>query len=276
LLDYQGKRINVALRFTRSVIPNLFTLANLFCGFSAIIRYAENDYIKGTMLLFAAALFDMLDGVMARLTKSASELGVELDSLCDAVSFGIAPSFLLYQVYYRFHPTTGILLASLPAMAGVYRLARFNAQITSLEDKEYFRGMPIPAGAMMILSYVMFVLNVGKGSIDPQLPFGDIDAWTIGVTIVVSLAMVSTIRYENLPRPSRRSMKSHPILFVAGVTGTVLAIITEGQSLFPFLALYVVVGFVRHIWTGFRTPSVLDDELENPDEDDGIFYPSQD
>ncbi|MFM8438896.1 MAG: CDP-alcohol phosphatidyltransferase family protein, partial [Candidatus Kapaibacterium sp.] len=84
----------MVFRRTRSVIPNLFTLANLFCGFSAIVAYAHGDFSHGTSLIFAAGVFDMLDGVMARLTRSASELGVELDSLCDAVSFGVAPSFL--------------------------------------------------------------------------------------------------------------------------------------------------------------------------------------
>ncbi|MFM8472960.1 MAG: CDP-diacylglycerol--serine O-phosphatidyltransferase, partial [Candidatus Kapaibacterium sp.] len=190
----------MVFRRTRSVIPNLFTLANLFCGFSAIVAYAHGDFSHGTSLIFAAGVFDMLDGVMARLTRSASELGVELDSLCDAVSFGVAPSFLLYQTFFQNHPQSGTLIASLPAMAGVFRLARFNAGASALQDKEYFRGMPIPAGALTIVSFVTFFLLDTRYA--GMLPGGS-SVWVYLVTIGVSGAMVSTIRYENLPRPSK-------------------------------------------------------------------------
>jgi len=86
------------MRITRSIIPNLFTLANLFSGFTAIIHISDGNYDKAAIFIFIAGIFDALDGMMARLTKSTSELGVELDSLCDAVSFGLAPSFMLYKI----------------------------------------------------------------------------------------------------------------------------------------------------------------------------------
>jgi CDP-diacylglycerol--serine O-phosphatidyltransferase len=142
------------MRVTRSVIPNLFTLANLFCGFAAIVACFEGHLDRAALLIITAGVFDMLDGVVARITRSTSEFGVELDSLCDAVSFGVAPSAMLYQAMFHDWHQWGLLLASLPALAGVLRLARFNIQLTSMEDKLYFRGMPIPAGAFMIVSYL--------------------------------------------------------------------------------------------------------------------------
>ncbi len=255
----------MALRITRSIVPNFFTLANLFCGFSAIVLFSRYDFTNGALLILLAAVFDMLDGVMARLTKSASELGVELDSLCDAVSFGVAPSFLLYQVHFQHAQNMGLLLASLPAMAGVYRLARFNAQLTSLEDKQYFRGMPIPAGALTIVSFVVFFLLNQK--IDPSYR----ELCVNFVTVATALAMVSTIRYDNLPRPSARSFKEHPILFLAVVTAIVLSIATKGSATFACMLAYMVFGALRQVVQWYQERNELDDELEDDDEDDEEF-----
>ncbi|MBL7999440.1 MAG: CDP-diacylglycerol--serine O-phosphatidyltransferase, partial [Candidatus Kapabacteria bacterium] len=181
------------IRITRSIIPNLFTLANLYCGFSAIIMFTGHDFVTGAFYIFFAGVFDSLDGYMARLTNSASELGVELDSLCDAVSFGVAPSFLLYQLHYSQYPQYGMLVASLPAMAGVYRLARFNTQLTSLEDKSYFSGMPIPSGALTIVTFAVYFVLPGN------IPNAYLHSIVTFVTVVTSLAMISTIKYDNLP-----------------------------------------------------------------------------
>lgn len=262
----------MVFRRTRSVIPNLFTLANLFCGFSAIVAYSQGDFPRGTGLIFAAGIFDMLDGIMARLTRSASELGVELDSLCDAVSFGVAPSFLLYQTFYQHHPQSGILLAALPAMAGVFRLARFNAGTASLEDKEYFRGMPIPAGAVTIVSFVTYFLLSPQNA--PYLPGGS-ELWVYIVTFVVSGAMVSTIRYENLPRPSKRSIKEHPVLFVVSFAGLFASILTSGLAVFPIMVGYILVGAIRYFVDVARGRTSVDEEVEGTDEEDEIFYPNE-
>lgn len=249
------------MRVTRSVVPNLFTLANLFSGFSAIIATANNDFKTAAIFIVAAGLFDMLDGVMARLINSASELGVELDSLCDAVSFGVAPSYMLYQVYFHDVPNIGALIACLPAMAGVFRLARFNVQLTSLEDKQYFTGMPIPAGALTILSYIVFIHlgnDIGDNIKTPLIYF---------VTIVTSLVMVSRIKYANIPRPSSRSFKASPATFIFIVIGIAGSIFTQGKFLFPFMAFYIIAGAIRHGITILKNRRFVDDEADE-DEDD--------
>ncbi len=113
------------LRITPSVIPNLFTSLNMFSGFLSVISAANGNYNYAAWLILVAALFDALDGLVARLTNSSSELGVELDSLADIISFGAAPSFVMYKTYFYQFEAIGIVLSSLPLIAGGFRLARF-------------------------------------------------------------------------------------------------------------------------------------------------------
>lgn len=236
------------LRITRSIIPNLFTLANLFSGFLAIVHCAHgladcSHIAIGALYILAAAIFDMLDGMVARISRAASELGVELDSLCDVVSFGVAPSVLLYTVYYHNHGPAGLILAALPAMAGAYRLARFNVQLTSLEDKQYFRGLPIPAGALTLVSFSIFYLHWDR------IPADWIGPTTNFVTVMTALAMVSTIRYDNVPRPTLRSFKQRPIFSVVFVVAIGAVVISAGKLAFPVLMLYIAQGAIRHgVW----------------------------
>ncbi|GIV54144.1 MAG: CDP-diacylglycerol--serine O-phosphatidyltransferase [Candidatus Kapaibacterium sp.] len=241
----------MALRVTRSIIPNLFTLGNLFSGFLAIIHFAKGTsdsqaLITGAFYVLAAAIFDMLDGIMARLTRSSSEIGVELDSLCDVVSFGVAPSLLLYVAHYHAFGPAGMLLAALPAMAGAYRLARFNVQLTSLEDKLYFRGLPIPAGALTVVTFVIFYL------LPERIPTDWRSGATNFVTITTALAMVSTIRYNNLPRPTLRSFRQRPLFSAAVVVAVVLVIATGGSLAFPIMLVYILSGAISHTVSIFQ------------------------
>jgi len=228
---------------TRSVVPNLLTLGNIFCGFTAIIYISNGDFRVGTIYIIMAAVFDMLDGVVARLLQATSEIGAELDSLCDAVSFGVAPSFMLYKAYFEQFGEIGILFSSFPALAGVLRLARFNVQLTSFEDKLFFKGLPTPAGALTIISFVMFYLNES---------FFDANTTRIlifTIPLIVSLAMVSTIRFDNLPRPSLKSFKANPLMFIGVVLAIIVGIITGGKSVFPTMLLYMVVAIIRNLFS---------------------------
>lgn len=250
------------IRITRSIVPNLFTLANLFSGFCAIVMFSKGEFENGAMFIFLAGIFDMFDGYMARLTNSASELGVELDSLCDAVSFGVAPSFLLYSVYYKNIGELGLLLAALPAMAGVYRLARFNAQLTSLEDKQYFRGMPIPSGALTIVSFVIFFL------LKNIIPANYIDASVNFVNIVTSFAMISTIKYDNFPRPSINNFKLHPFVYSFFLIGFIVIVATKGTFVFPFMMLYMAIGAIRQTATWWKERNEIDEDEEDDDDEE--------
>ena len=249
-------------RRVRSLAPNLLTLANLFSGFTAIIYTTKEDYYSAAMFIFLGAIFDMLDGIAARIMQTASEFGVELDSLCDAITFGMAPSFLLYFSYFHTFGETGILFSSLPAIAGVVRLARFNSQLTSLEDKKYFTGLPIPAAALTIISYVLFydrdifLLNEHRFY------------YTFGVTILISLVMVSRIKYENLPRPNLKSIKSNPILFIFVLVTLISAIITKGYTVFPSLLIFIIFGIIRYAFYFIKTIDANYDILDIEDSEE--------
>ena len=160
---------HLRIRITPSVIPNLFTAMNMFCGFLSIIHASTGDYIYASWLIIVAAIFDALDGVMARLTKSSSQLGVELDSLSDVVSFGAAPAYLIYTSFLYNYTNIGIVISSLLMIAGGFRLARFNVQLVGF-DKAFFKGLPIPSSAITVASYVIAFYTPGVGY-NPQTTF---------------------------------------------------------------------------------------------------------
>lgn len=252
------------MRVTRSIIPNLFTLANLFCGFAAIISAMNQEIERAALFILLSGIFDMLDGIVARLVRATSEFGVELDSLCDAVSFGVAPSVMLWVVFFHQWHNWGMLLASLPALAGVLRLARFNVQLTSMEDKLYFRGMPIPAGAFTIVSFIVFTHL--RGDVPPEWqPL----ALTL-VTVVTAGAMVSTIKYDNVPRPTPAGIRQRPWVFLVFLAGIIGSIVTGGRGIFPFMMLYLIGGAIRHGITVLmrkRGEEEEDDAIEESDPD---------
>ncbi len=229
------------MRVTRSVIPNLFTMTNLFCGFSSIVRTMEGNFKGAALMIVLGGVFDALDGVMARLTKSSSEFGVELDSLADVVSFCLAPSVLVYKIYFHQFDPPGMVLAALPAICGALRLARFNVQLVGF-DKDYFRGLPSPAAAFMIVSYVYFFYDASTPAAAAQTGM-----WLGVISVAVSLLMVSTVKYDTQPKLSRRAIAEHPFRFALFIVGLTLVLASKGEALFPVMSLYVAFGLVRWV-----------------------------
>jgi CDP-diacylglycerol---serine O-phosphatidyltransferase len=228
------------VKITRAVVPSLFTVLNMFCGFGAIVNTSQGDYILASWFIILAALFDAFDGVMARITKSSSDFGVEFDSLSDVISFGVAPSFLVYRLQLHTLEGTGMLLSAMPMVFGALRLARFNSQLVSY-DKDYFRGLPIPAMAVMIASFVMSFYHEGVSlnALETSL--------LIPMIIILSLLMVSSMKYDTVPKFSARGIKQHPARFTVAIIGLTAIVITRGQALFPFFVFYVSTGPIRHL-----------------------------
>ncbi|MBX3042846.1 MAG: CDP-diacylglycerol--serine O-phosphatidyltransferase [Candidatus Kapabacteria bacterium] len=248
------------IRVTKSLVPNLLTLVNLFSGFAAIVYTAEGDIKRAALFIFIAAIFDMLDGLVARLINAASEFGAELDSLCDVVSFGVAPSYMLYKVYFYQFNEFGILLAALPALTGAARLARFNIQLTSLEDKIYFKGLPIPSAALTIISFILFAdfYSFGNSSLTSVI--------FIGLTLVVAYSMVSTVKFDNIPRPSKKSFQQRPIIMVLFIIGLLASIISFGKLVFAFMLFYILASTIRHLYHFIKDTREPDDELDDIEE----------
>jgi CDP-diacylglycerol---serine O-phosphatidyltransferase len=226
-------------RLTPSVIPNLFTAINMFCGFLSILSASEENYNYAAWLIFIAAIFDALDGMVARLTNSASELGVELDSLSDIVSFGAAPSFLLYKTFFYSMGTWGIIISALPLIAGGFRLARFNIQLVGF-SKSFFLGLPIPSSALTIASFVLAFFSDGFSR-----PISD---FITPMILVLSFLMVSNIRYETLPKISVKSIKEKPYHFIFLIFAVVLVAFMYVKGLFLAFVFMIVIGIFRHIY----------------------------
>ena len=233
-------------RLTPSVIPNLFTAINMFCGFLSIISASEGNFNYAAWLIFIAAVFDALDGLVARLTNSSSELGVELDSLSDIVSFGAAPSFLLYKTFFYSMSTWGIIISAIPLIAGGFRLARFNIQLVGF-SKSFFLGLPIPSSALTIASFVLAFYNDGY----PK-PISD---FITPMILVLSFLMVSNIRYETLPKISLKSIKEKPFHFIFLIIAILLVVFMYKRGLFLVFVFMIVIGIFRHIYRLITTPS---------------------
>jgi len=247
------------MRITRAVVPSLFTILNIFSGFRSIIHTSQGDYVLAAWFIILAAIFDMLDGIMARVTKSSSDFGVELDSLSDVVSFGAAPSFLVYQIYLRNLEGWGMLISSLPMIFGALRLARFNVQLIGY-DKDFFKGLPIPAMAITVASFVLqFIDDTGRLSklAESLLPI---------MIVILSLLMISSIKYDTIPKFSKRGIKQHPLRFTVGIIGITVILATRGDALFAFFVFFVSTGPIRFMIQFFQQSAhPSDKEAEEKD-----------
>lgn len=166
------------------IIPNIFTLGNAFFGFYSIIFAAEGEFVAAAYCIFLGAMMDSLDGQIARLFRTASNFGLQLDSLCDALTFCLAPAFLIYSWQLYKFGIIGILTCSALLVMGILRLAKFN--ITASDQSHYFIGVPTPIVACFLAS---IVLNFGGACIHFS---GRV--YLSLVILVVSSLMVSLIR----------------------------------------------------------------------------------
>ncbi len=169
------------------ILPSLFTTGNLFCGFYSLIRAFNHDFEAAAYAILLAGIFDVLDGRVARITKSQSDFGLEYDSIADVVSFGIAPAVLSYIWALQSFGRRGWSTAFLFAACGALRLARFNA-IASETPKSYFLGLPIPAAANTIACFIIAYHNLRLETPDTVM---------LVLTLVLALLMVSTVRYPS-------------------------------------------------------------------------------
>lgn len=233
------------MKITRAVVPSLFTVLNMFCGFLAIIHSSRGEFIPASWFIILAAGFDSLDGVMARITKSSSEFGVQIDSLSDVVSFGAAPAFLVYQMSLSTLGGLGVLLSSLIMIFGGLRLARFNVQLVGY-DKNHFVGFPIPASAITVAS---FTLNYYS----PETGLHPVAAMFLPYMVTgLGLLMVSKVKYDTIPKVSKRAIVKEPWKFVFGFLAVVLVVVTGGNALFPLLLLFIALGLVQWVFGALR------------------------
>jgi CDP-diacylglycerol---serine O-phosphatidyltransferase len=183
-----GTRARQRLSRGLFILPTLFTVGNLFCGYLSVWCSIRGTFETAAILIIAAAVLDMLDGRIARLTNSASRFGEEYDSLADLVSFGVAPAVLAYSWGLADFHRLGWMASFLFVVCGSMRLARFNIQ-TRVVDKKFFIGLPIPAAAGTIAALVLAT---------PERLVERV--WMAGLlvlTVILSYLMISTLRYRS-------------------------------------------------------------------------------
>lgn len=243
LITYRDNRRRPALKgIPRAAVPSFFTLMNLFCGFLAIIQVSEGDLQKAAWLILLAAFFDMLDGMMARLTNGTSLFGMELDSLCDVVSFGVAPSFMIWSFGLNELGTTGVIVASLPALAGAIRLARFNVNYEGTKSA-FFSGLPIPTTAMVIVAIILNDALVREWVSDR----GDLNLILTTVIILAGL-MVTNIPFDAPPKPTASYARTYPMQAIFSLVSVLSLILFREVALLFVLLAYLAIGIGRAGW----------------------------
>lgn len=229
----------IKINSPKSIIANSITTLNILCGFVSIVFASQGDYKMAVIFVILAAIFDTLDGLIARLLNTSSRFGVELDSLSDVVSFGAAPAFLVYQSYAYQYGIWGILLSSSLLIFGALRLARFNIMLEDISIKADFRGLPIPMAAITVSSFI-YSYHHESGIIEPFNNF------VIPLIALLSLLMVSDVRYNALPKLHGRKKKI--LIFFVLVITLSLAFITNGEIIFYLLFSIILFGIVRYIY----------------------------
>ncbi len=246
------------------ILPSAFTLGNLFLGVYAMVSATRGDFASASWSIVFAAVLDMLDGRIARFTATGSRFGAELDSLVDAISFGVAPAFVTYAFFFSDQPWSWIL-SFLYVTAVVIRLARFNVEQGG-HAKRSFHGVPSPTAGMILATVYPFFSAPGVASITGGLP----SPQTVGILLVVlSVLMLSHIPYPLVPRLSLRTRRATATsLFLAACVAAALAI--PEYFIFPFLCLYTLWGVTRSTFLGLveRLPE-RDPLLDEVHEDEG-------
>jgi len=238
-LDQQGTRRR---RLGRSVfvLPGLFTVGNIFCGYYAILATMHGHYDQAAYAIGIAIILDMLDGRIARLTNSSTDFGLQLDSLADVISFGIAPSVLalvwgLSTVEQRLAWTAAFTFT----ICGAMRLARFNIQAGHLK---HFVGLPIPAGGGAIAAIVHFFGDPVKNPVGANL--------MVAGVFFIAFLMISTLRYSSLKHLTL-GRKSHLTILIIALL-MALIIFYSRPTLLALAVVYVLSGPVLKLYTMVR------------------------
>lgn len=220
------------------VLPNLFTTANLFCGFYSMIASMKGMFEIAAITILIAVVLDSLDGRIARMTRTTSKFGGEYDSLCDLVTFGVAPAIMIYNWSLFAYGKWGWLSAFLFVVCGALRLARFNVQV-GIIDSRFFNGLPIPGGAAVLATGVWLYYSeyVGGTGRFPHL--------LIMICVAaVALFMVSSIKYYSFKDLNYFARK--PFMSFVLIVLILVVVVAEPQiMLFTFAMGY---GFSGPVW----------------------------
>ena len=257
-------------------LPNLFTAANLFCGFVALTKIVQanievdgfKDIKVALFFILLACIFDLFDGRVARMGGRESPFGREFDSLADIISFGVAPAFLVHRIVlkdvFSAHPETGWFIASIYLICGAFRLARFNclAAMAGSGGGKEFLGFPIPSAAGLVASLTMFMMWYDEKG----FPKSNMRFILPAIMLFLSLMMVSEVKYPTFKKLDLRATRTF--------TKTLIGILFIGAALIlqdKFLVFVLPMFFTAYLIYGFIRPRIskkVVEEIEDEDDDD--------
>jgi CDP-diacylglycerol--serine O-phosphatidyltransferase len=244
------RRAPFDLRKALFILPNAFTLSSIFCGFYSIMKSSSGGgppaFYQAAIALFFAAFFDAFDGRVARLTRTQSDFGVQIDSLADVISFGVAPAVLAYNWGLRdlrvvFGFDVGLFVSFVFAACGAIRLARFNVLAARGQgSSKYFIGLPIPGAAMMLVSCVIAQSTAIAERVEAK--------GTVAVLVIVlSYLMVSRVRFRTF-KDFRPSVKTTPVLVsVLIALGAAVALLKASMTLVLAVSAYIALGLIEEV-----------------------------
>ncbi len=217
------------------LLPNLLTTAALFAGFYAIVQAMNSKFEFAAVAIFIAMVLDGLDGRVARLTRTQSEFGAEYDSLSDMVSFGVAPSLLMYEWAFKDLGKLGWFAAFIYCAGTALRLARFNANIETV-DKRFFQGLPSPAAAAVIAGFVWVML-------DNHFSGQEARWYAVILTVFAGLSMVSNVRYYSFKDFNMRKSVPFIVIILVALFFILISSYPPGVLFLLFLC-YALSGYV--------------------------------
>lgn len=245
------------------ILPSAFTLGNLFFGIYAMVAASRGDLLWAGWFIIFAGILDMLDGRVARFTRTGSAFGAELDSLVDAISFGVAPALIMFEIFFAGDDGWGWILSFVYVTAVVVRLARFNIEQGG-EAKRYFHGLPSPSAGMTLASYYPFSQTTFFQTYLSDLPWPQMMA--VGM-VLLGVLMVSHVPYGKVPKIGLRTPRGILNTMIA-LAALFLAVSVPRYYFFTALLLYITWGLVKSVLMGFLDRLPGGDPLLDEDEDE--------
>ena len=237
------------------IAPNLITAGNMFLGYLSITESIKNNFNMAIWFILLAMVCDGLDGKTARKLDAFSEFGKEFDSFCDAISFGLAPSMLIYAILSKSVPASPFIVpvSFLYALCGVMRLVKFNIINVASSEKGDFSGMPIPNAAAMVVSYIM-ICNVLEATFGLRI-------FNIRIVSVISAGlMVSTIPFKTPDKTFSFIPKKLAILIILGLLVSMYW--TLDYSVFIISYTYVLLNILSYFYKRFVSNNDTDTTVE--------------
>lgn len=268
-MKLKAKTLHPRITNAAYVLPNMMTACNLFWGFFSIVKSLQGRFDLAVYGIFLAAVFDVLDGQVAKLTKTSSSFGIQFDSLCDLVSFGVAPSLLLFQFSLHNLDRLGWIACFIFLACGAMRLARYNVHNYIGRTSDDFVGLSIPMSALIATSYTVFINEMRNGVsefaiVDQFVKFITADMVVnytcLSLTLLLSLAMVSTVPYRSHKSLGIiRAIKPFNLLVIAIIVIGVIAY-RPTVAAFVIAICYGLSGLLEWLF-GWKKPATTDNDL---------------